>query len=346
MIRRFLLPLSALAVLVTAALVVASPSTESEAAVTLDPVEQEFLELINEYRVDNGRVPLEPTDTLQNASEWMSTDMGVNHYFSHTDSLGRSAGTRMTAFGYNYNTWRGENIAAGYNTAQSVFNAWKASSGHNTNMLNVNYRVAGIARVYVSGSQYGYYWTNDFGGFNPNPSPPAGSATPTPTAGVTNTPTPVVTNTPAPTATSTPVPTASPTPAPTATPTPQPASDNDSDGFMASDEQHVGTNVSDNCGDPDTTKPGRPSKSWAADLYTLSGSANKVDLSDVASFLSPTRRLGTSPGDTGYDKRWDLQPGANGFSDTINISDIAQLVLTTPPMFGGARAYGGPTCTP
>ena len=38
-------------------------------------------------------------------------------YFSHTDSLGRDPWTRMCYFGYCYNTWKGENIAAGYVTA-------------------------------------------------------------------------------------------------------------------------------------------------------------------------------------------------------------------------------------
>jgi hypothetical protein len=81
-------------------------------------------------------------------------------------------------------------------------------------------------------------------------------------------------------------------------------------------------------------------------VYTLSGSANRIDLNDVASFIAPTRRLGTSPGDPGYDKRWDLQPGSGGFGSDINLQDLAELVVTTPPMFGGQRAYSGPSCTP
>lgn len=39
-----------------------------------------------------------------------------------------------------------------------------ASSGHNQNMLNPNYRVIGIARAYDAASSYGWYWTTDFGG--------------------------------------------------------------------------------------------------------------------------------------------------------------------------------------
>jgi uncharacterized protein YkwD len=181
---------------------------ESAAAQSqLDPVEQEFMDILNEYRADNGLGAVIVDADIQEAAEWMSGDMGEKGYFSHTDSLGRSPWTRMCDFGYCHNTWKGENIAAGYQTAQAVFNAWRDSPGHNANMLGENYRVIGIARVYTAGSPYGYYWTNDFAGHVVDPSPP-----PAPT----NTPTPT------PTPTATPSPSPSPTPAPTATPTPAP----------------------------------------------------------------------------------------------------------------------------
>jgi len=57
-------------------------------------------------------------------------------YFSHTDGLCRSPFTRMTAFGYGYSTSRGENIAAGNATAAATIAQWKASTGHNQNMLS------------------------------------------------------------------------------------------------------------------------------------------------------------------------------------------------------------------
>jgi hypothetical protein len=47
--------------------------------------------------------------------------------------------------------------------------------------------------------------------------------------------------------------------------------------------------------------------------------------------------------------RWDLSPGRGILSTWINLNDI--IALTTlgitgyPPMFGGARAFNGPTCT-
>lgn len=130
----------------------------------LDTEEQAFLKLINDYRIANGRGALQVSLAITNACDWMSTDMAAKNYFSHTDSLGRDPFTRMRAFGYNYNTWMGENIAAGYRDALNTFNQFKDSPPHNENMLNPNYKAMGISRVFNPNSTYGYYWTTDFGG--------------------------------------------------------------------------------------------------------------------------------------------------------------------------------------
>ena len=167
-------------------------SEGASAAVQLDPEEQAFMELLNDYRAQNGLGPIGLDSNIQSATEWMSTDMGENNYFSHTDSLGRSPWDRMCDFGYCYNTWKGENVAAGYQTAQAGFDAWRDSPGHNANMLGENYFVMGIALVYTPGSTYGYYWTNDFGGYVAEPSPPpAPTNTPSPTPPPSATPAPI-----------------------------------------------------------------------------------------------------------------------------------------------------------
>lgn len=132
---------------------------------TLDAEEQAFLKLINDYRTANGLGTLQVSIAITNACDWMSADMAVKGYFSHTDSLGRDPFTRMKAFGYTYNTWLGENIAAGYSDAVNTFNQWKNSPGHNENMLNPNYKVIGIGRIANLGAYYRYYWTTDFGGY-------------------------------------------------------------------------------------------------------------------------------------------------------------------------------------
>ena len=106
----------------------------------------------------------------------------------------------------------------------------------------------------------------------------------------------------------------------------------------------MATNFAADCGNFDTSKPGAPSLNWPADLAS-GQSANKVDLADITSFIVPVRRINASPGQAGFDARWDISPGAGGFQGTINILDITTLATVHPPMFGGARAFGGPSCS-
>lgn len=132
-----------------------------------DAEEQAFLTLINNYRAQNSLPPLSVSFTLSRASAWKSRHLGENAYFGHDDTpIGRSWSTRVRDCGYSYNTYIGENIAAGYGTAAQVFEGWRNSPGHNSNMLGSNYTTIGIGRVVVSGSPYGTYWTTVFGGYS------------------------------------------------------------------------------------------------------------------------------------------------------------------------------------
>ncbi|MGE0127248.1 MAG: CAP domain-containing protein [Blastocatellales bacterium] len=124
-----------------------------------------MLRLINEYRAQNGLSQLSASIAITRAAEWHSADMAARNYFNHIDSQGRNPFVRMAAFGYNYQTHMGENIAAGYNDAVRTFNQWRNSAGHNATMLNPNFRVIGIARANGASSIYKWYWVTDFGGY-------------------------------------------------------------------------------------------------------------------------------------------------------------------------------------
>ncbi len=172
---------SAVAFLLAALLVPLLVPSPARAAVTLGPDEAAFCTLINNYRATKGLPALMVSPTATNASGWMSSDMAAKNYFSHTDSLGRDPFQRMGAFGYNFSTYKGENIAAGNAGAQATFDQWKNSSGHNANMLNANYKVIGIGRAYNASATYRYYWTTDFGGAVDSGSVPcSGNSTPPP----------------------------------------------------------------------------------------------------------------------------------------------------------------------
>ncbi len=197
---------AAAGVALAAVLAFAGPAARTSADPNLDSEEQTFVTLINNYRAQNGLGPLSIDWEMQASADWMSTDMGINGYFDHYDhctgdcvnghqysaSVSRSPWTRMCTFGYCYNTWMAENIAAGYSTAQGVFTAWQNSPGHNANMLGAHYIAMGIARVYVPGSPYGWYWTNDFGGVQSNAAGPAGGNGATNTPSSTPSPAPTV----------------------------------------------------------------------------------------------------------------------------------------------------------
>jgi uncharacterized protein YkwD/chitodextrinase len=136
--------------------------------------EAAFLTLINSYRAQNGAGPLQISPTLRKAAEWMSNDMATKNYASHTDSLGRSVGARLAAFGYTYLPY-GENIAGGYGDAQTAFNQWlnacdpdaagACTYAHRKNMLNPSFTAIGIGRTYNANSSYRWYWVTDFGGY-------------------------------------------------------------------------------------------------------------------------------------------------------------------------------------
>jgi uncharacterized protein YkwD len=126
-----------------------------------------FLKLINDYRKSKGLGALVLTQSLGAASEHHSKSMAENSYFDHyLIPEGVSWSQNMANHGYNYNTWKGENIAAGNSDALGTFNQWKGSSGHNANMLSANFKAIGIGHYYKAGAAYqGHFWTTDFGGY-------------------------------------------------------------------------------------------------------------------------------------------------------------------------------------
>jgi uncharacterized protein YkwD len=91
-----------------------------------------------------------------------SQDMATNDYFSHTSLDGRTMADRVNATGYSWSAL-GENIAAGYSTAETVVDGWMASDGHCANLMNPNFRDVGVACVASSTSKYRSYWTMDAG---------------------------------------------------------------------------------------------------------------------------------------------------------------------------------------
>ncbi|GAA3126006.1 hypothetical protein GCM10010530_54320 [Kribbella aluminosa] len=126
--------------------------------------ERQVLDYTNQIRQQQGCGPLKLDSALVEAAGKHASDMVRRHYMDHTNPDGQGPGDRMTAAGYRGSTW-GENIAAGYDTAQKVVAAWMQSDGHRKNILNCRFTSIGVG--YDPGqvrSDYGPgSWVQDFG---------------------------------------------------------------------------------------------------------------------------------------------------------------------------------------
>jgi uncharacterized protein YkwD len=115
---------------------------------------------------------------LDNAAYEHSNDLAESNTFSHTgsgtasditsieDKLSRGSKfyERIKHHGYTQYRTVGENIAAGYETAQEVVEAWIESDHHCANLMSPKYTEVGMVLVKKTGSEYGFYWSQEFGG--------------------------------------------------------------------------------------------------------------------------------------------------------------------------------------
>ena len=123
-----------------------------------DSEERKFLDLINAYRRQINAGNLSLHNSLGAAADFHSRDMAKRNFFRHSN-------TKQLIERHGYKNWRayGENIAAGQQTADQVFKAWKQSADHDRNMRDKDFTEIGIGRAYSKGSKYGWYWTTVFG---------------------------------------------------------------------------------------------------------------------------------------------------------------------------------------
>jgi Ca2+-binding RTX toxin-like protein len=141
--------------------------------IATDSYDQQLLDLVNAERAKNGLRALVLSQKLDQAADKYARRLAEGDFFSHTDiQTGSQASDRAAAEGYNY-TYIGENIAAGYSSAEAVFQGWMASTGHRENILNANYTHMGLGYHYLANDtgnvNYQHYWTQVFGAGDPNP---------------------------------------------------------------------------------------------------------------------------------------------------------------------------------
>jgi len=128
-------------------------------------IELQVLTLLNEERANENLAPLTIDMRLMQAARKHNNDMAINDFVSHTGSDGSSPFDRIADSGYSMRS-AGENIAAGYRTAEAAVQGWMNSDGHRANILHSSYEHIGIGYVYDASASYGHYWTTDFGSTN------------------------------------------------------------------------------------------------------------------------------------------------------------------------------------
>ncbi|NTU41814.1 MAG: CAP domain-containing protein [Nitrospirales bacterium] len=127
--------------------------------------EKRILELVNEARMEGARCgsryygptkPLSWNDRLANAALRQCRDMSRSRFLGHTGSDGSSSSDRVGDEGYNWERCA-ENVSEGYKTPEDAVNAWLKSEGHCRNIMNPEYRDAGVAKTFGKG--WRPYWT-------------------------------------------------------------------------------------------------------------------------------------------------------------------------------------------
>ena len=133
---------------------------------TIQPFEQQVVELTNALRQQHGCSALTISPELSAAAHGHSQDMADQNYFSHLDLNGHDVAWRAQQAGYS-GTAGWENISAGYATAEEVVAKWynetPPNDGHRRNLLNCDLNEVGVGYATNSSSTYTTYWTQDFG---------------------------------------------------------------------------------------------------------------------------------------------------------------------------------------
>jgi len=123
-----------------------------------------LLNLINALREEHGVGRLSINTNLASAAQNHCKDMVSNSFIGHTGSDGSSSQERITATGYGMNAQEmgtGENLAKGFNDAESVFGGWLASPRHFANMIRPEFKETGFSVIRAKDGTV--HWANTFG---------------------------------------------------------------------------------------------------------------------------------------------------------------------------------------
>jgi uncharacterized protein YkwD len=135
-------------------------NSNNNSALEISAMEKELLNLLNQERSQKGLNKYLTDSNLAKMAKAHSMDMAENDFFSHISPTYGSAQERAKIYGISN---VGENIAYGYPSAQSAFDAFMNSPSHRANMLSSSYTHVGIGIDKKSGTtNTDIYVTIDF----------------------------------------------------------------------------------------------------------------------------------------------------------------------------------------
>jgi uncharacterized protein YkwD len=115
-------------------------------------------DLINAYRREKGLKSLTLSAELTAAAKGHSRDLAKWDRISHYGSDGSNPGDRVKRAGYNARV-AAENVGTGQASIEEVMKGWKASPGHNKNLLLADADNMGIALVQDPNTEFKTFWT-------------------------------------------------------------------------------------------------------------------------------------------------------------------------------------------
>lgn len=111
----------------------------------------EVIRLVNEEREQAGLAPLSEDQPLLPAAQTRARE--ASKKFSHTRPNGAHFKTIFTDYQIR-STYRGENLAYGFDTPEEVVEGWMESNTHKANILDPNFTHIAVACEQIDGIQY------------------------------------------------------------------------------------------------------------------------------------------------------------------------------------------------
>lgn len=149
----------------------AAPASDARAALA-----ERVIERVNFHRARHGLAPLRANARLAAAAQAHSETMLTTRCFDHVCDGEGDLGSRLERAGYLYRT-AAENIAAGFESPETVVDRWMRSDSHRENMLMPSLTEAGVGYAWVPRSldplELGSYWTLNMARARGGAPPPA-----------------------------------------------------------------------------------------------------------------------------------------------------------------------------